>query len=105
VRIELSTGVTWERLTARPDAAVDFIYVTYPPGASSAEGDQMLTHSGTEYWYIVSGELVVKLVFDEHRAGPDDSFSFECTLPHQLRNEGDVPVEAVVTVVHGSPLR
>lgn len=100
--IELSSGVTWERLTASSDADVDFILVTYPPGATSSEGDQLLTHTGTEYWYIISGEITVRLVFDEYRAGPNDSFSFRCTLPHQFRNEGDVPVRAVVTIVHGA---
>lgn len=101
--IELSSGVTWERLTTSSDADVDFILVTYPPGATSSEGDQLLTHTGTEYWYIISGVINVRLVFDEYCAGPDDSFSFRCTLPHQFRNEGDVPVCAVVTIVHGSP--
>lgn len=101
-RIELSTGVTWDRLTAESDADVDFILVTYPPGASSSEGDQLLTHAGKEYWYIMSGELRVQVVFDNFLVGADDSFSFECTLPHQFRNDGDVPVHAVVTVVHAA---
>ena len=100
-RIELETGVTWERLTAASDPDVDFIRVTYPPGASSSVGDQLLTHAGKEYWFIISGELRVKVVFDEYVARANDSFSFECTLPHQFRNDGDVPVCAVVTIVHG----
>ena len=66
--IELSSGVTWERLTVKSDAEVDFILVTYPPGATSSEGDQLLTHAGTEYWYVMSGVLTVRLVFDEYRA-------------------------------------
>jgi transcriptional regulator with XRE-family HTH domain len=100
-RIELETGVTWERLTAASDPDVDFIRVTYPPGASSSVGDQLLTHAGKEYWFIISGELRVKVVFDEYVARANDSFAFECTLPHQFRNDGDVPVCAVVTIVHG----
>jgi transcriptional regulator with XRE-family HTH domain len=99
--IELSSGVTWERLTVDSDTAVDFILVTYPPGAASSEGDQLLTHPGKEYWYIISGELHVRLVFDEYCARANDSFSFLCTLPHQFRNLGTVPVRAVVTIVHG----
>lgn len=100
--IELNTGIIWERLTAESDAAVDFILVTYPPGASSSEGDQLLTHAGKEYWYIIDGGLKVKVVFDEYDVGPGDSFSFDCTLPHLFRNDGDVPVQAVVTIVHGA---
>lgn len=98
--ITLSSGVTWERLTPVPDDHVDFILVTYPPGASSSEGDQMLTHSGKEYWYILSGRFQVRLVFDEFEAGPEDSFAFECTLPHQFHNAGDHDARAVVMIVH-----
>jgi transcriptional regulator with XRE-family HTH domain len=101
-RIELDTGVTWERLTAESDPDVDFILVTYPPGASSSVGDQLLTHAGKEYWFVISGELRVQVVFDEYVAGPNDSFSFECTLPHQFRNDGEVPVTAVVTIVRSA---
>jgi transcriptional regulator with XRE-family HTH domain len=101
-RIELDTGVTWERLTAQSDPDVDFILVTYPPGASSSVGDQLLTHAGKEYWYVVSGELTVKVVFDEYTARANDSLSFDCTLPHQFRNEGDVPMVAVVTIVRSA---
>lgn len=101
-RIELSSGVIWERLTANPDREVDFMFVTYPPGAASAERDQLLTHAGKEYWYVVSGRLRVQVVFDVYDAGPNDSFSFECTLPHLFRNDGDEPVRAVVMIVHNA---
>lgn len=98
--IVLSSGVTWERLTPAPDDHVDFILVTYPPGASSSDGEQMLTHSGKEYWYVLSGHIRVRLVFDEFEAGPEDSFAFECTLPHRFYNAGDVAARAVVMIVH-----
>lgn len=98
--IVLSSGVTWERLTPAPDDHVDFILVTYPPGASSSDGEQMLTHSGKEYWYVLSGHIRVRLVFDEFEAGPEDSFVFECTLPHRFYNAGDVDARAVVMIVH-----
>ena len=101
-RIELDTGVTWERLTTDSDPDVDFILVTYPPGASSSVGDQLLTHAGKEYWFVISGELRVKVVFDEYTARRNDSLSFDCTLPHQFRNDGDVPVVAVVTIVRSA---
>lgn len=101
-RIELSSGVQWERLTASSDSDVDFILATYPPGASSSEGDQLLSHTGREYWFVMSGVLSVQLVFDKYHAGPNDSFSFDCALPHQFRNEGDVTVSAVVTVVRSA---
>lgn len=102
-QIELSSGVRWERLTVSSDSDVDFILVTYPPGASSSEGDQLLAHAGREYWYVMSGVLSVRLVFDKYHAGPDDSFSFDCALPHQFRNDGDVAVSAVVTIVRSTP--
>ena len=98
--IVLSSGVTWERLTPSPDDHVDFILVTYPPGATSSEGEQMLTHSGKEYWYVLSGCVRVHLVFDEFEAGPGDSFAFECTLPHRFYNGGEEKMSAVVMIVH-----
>ena len=48
-----------------------------------------MRHAGTEYGYLLSGELVLTLGFDEHRLGPGDAVSFESTTPHRYRNDGD----------------
>ena len=42
-RINLETGVRWERLTATSDPLVEFLSVVYPPGAASC--DERLAHA------------------------------------------------------------
>lgn len=54
-----------------------------------------MRHSGTEYGYLMSGELILTRGFDEHRLGPGDAISFEATTPHAYRNEGAEPTVGV----------
>lgn len=97
--LTLESGVTWERLGQVPHHHVDFLLVTYQPGsASSAEG-RLMRHSGTEYAYLVSGELTLTLGFDEHVLAAGDSVCFESTKPHGYRNDGEVPAVGVWFVV------
>jgi len=103
--ITLAGGVRWERLTAGPDHEVDFVHVLYPVGAASCAEDALIHHGGREYGYVLSGTLGVKIGFDEYVLGPDDSISFDSTMPHRLWTVGDEPVRAiwVVTNRRGDP--
>ena len=97
--LTLDTGVTWQRLGQVPHHRVDFLLVTYPPGsASSAEGS-LMRHPGTEYGYLISGELQLTLGFDHRTMSAGDAVCFESTTPHGYRNEGDVPAIGVWFVV------
>lgn len=98
--IRLSGGVMWERLTPDPDHLVDFLYITYPPGACSAEGNDFIRHQAREYIYVLSGQLEVQVVFEPMTLNAGDSIVFDSTRPHRLTNKGDVPAVAVVAVVH-----
>jgi transcriptional regulator with XRE-family HTH domain len=100
--LTLDSGVTWERLGQTPDGHVDFLQITYPPGATSSSSGQLMRHSGTEYGFVVSGELILTLAFDEYRLSPGDAVSFESSTPHGYRNEGDVPAIGVWFVVDRS---
>jgi transcriptional regulator with XRE-family HTH domain/quercetin dioxygenase-like cupin family protein len=93
--LELESGVVWERLGRIPGTLVDFLLVTYAPGGSSSSTEQLMRHPGAEYGYLVEGELVLTLGFDEYRLGPGDAVSFSSTTPHRYRNEGDVPAVGV----------
>jgi len=94
--LTLDTGVVWERLGELPPHSVDFLLVTYPPGGTSSSTGGLMRHSGAEFGYLLSGELVLALGFaEEIRLGPGDSFSFESTTPHSYRNEGAVPAVGV----------
>lgn len=94
-RLTLDSGVTWELLGQVPGTQVDFLRVTYEPGGSSSSSGLLMRHSGTEYGYLMSGELILTLGFDEHRLGPGDAISFESTTPHAYRNEGAEPAVGV----------
>jgi transcriptional regulator with XRE-family HTH domain len=86
--LTLDSGVTWERLGQVPNHHVDFLLITYDPGGSSSRDGELMRHAGTEYGYLISGELVLTLGFDEHRLGPGDAVCFESTTPHGYRNHG-----------------
>lgn len=89
--LELDSGVTWERLGHVPGSHVDFLRVTHAPGATSSPAGQLMRHGGTEYGYLVEGELTVTLGFRTCRLRPGDSISFASSTPHSYRNEGTVP--------------
>jgi transcriptional regulator with XRE-family HTH domain len=97
--LTLESGVTWERLGQVPHHHVDFLLVTYQPGSASSTDGQLMRHGGTEYAYLISGELKLTLAFDEHLLAPGDSVCFESTTPHGYRNDGDVPAVGVWFVV------
>ena len=93
--LELDSGVTWERLGHVPGSHVDFLRVTHAPGAASSPAGRLMRHAGTEYGYLVEGELVVTLGFRTHRLRAGDSISFASSTPHSYRNEGPVPAVGI----------
>lgn len=98
-KIELESGVTWERLAPEGHPGVDFLYLVYGVGGESTPANALLRHSGHEYGYVLSGRLQVTIGFATHELGPGDSIGFECTTPHRLANAGDEPVHAIWFVV------
>jgi transcriptional regulator with XRE-family HTH domain/quercetin dioxygenase-like cupin family protein len=93
--LTLESGVTWELLGQVPGLDVDFLLVTYESGGSSSISGTLMRHTGIEYAYMISGELILTLGFDEHRLHPGDSISFDSTTPHGYRNEGSAPAVGV----------
>jgi transcriptional regulator with XRE-family HTH domain len=100
--LTLDSGVTWERLGQVPHHHVDFLLVTYPPRSSSSLDGRLMRHSGTEYGYLISGELELNLGFDKYLLAAGDSVCFESTKPHGYRNDGRVPAVGVWFVVEPS---
>lgn len=97
--LELDSGVTWERLGHAPGSPVDFLLVSYAPGGCSSPAGHLMQHPGTEYGYLLAGELVVTLGSRSHRLTPGDSVTFTSATPHSYRNEGTVPAVGVWFVV------
>ena len=102
--LELDSGVIWQRLGRVPGSPVDFLMVTYAPGGCSSPTGELMRHAGTEYGYLVQGELVVTLGFRAHRMTPGDAVSFASSTPHSYRNDGAVPAVGIWFVAgpHGA---
>ena len=93
--LELDSGVIWEQLGRVPGLHVDFLRITYPPGSGSSGTEQLMRHSGIEYGYLISGQLIASLGFSEHVIDPGDAISFESSTPHRYRNEGAEPAVGI----------
>ena len=88
-RIQLASGVEWERLTARSERGVEFLYVTYEVGGASSGEGAYQRHSGHEWGYVLDGRLDVRIGFEDYILEPGDAISFDSTIPHRLANAGD----------------
>ncbi len=98
-KIDLGSGVHWERLTTWDDRDVDFLYATYEAGGSSSPDGSLMRHNGREFGIVLTGNLGVTVGFEEHVLGPGDSIAFESNIPHRLHNEGDEVVTAIWMVL------
>jgi transcriptional regulator with XRE-family HTH domain len=93
--LELDSGVTWERLGHVPGMHVDFLRVTYPPGARSSAVGDLMRHSGAEYGFLMEGELILTLGTAEHHLIAGDSLSFPSSTPHRYRNDAQRPAVGI----------
>jgi transcriptional regulator with XRE-family HTH domain len=98
-RLELDSGVFWDRLTSKHDPYVDFLHVTYTPGSASNANGTLVRHTGREYGIVLSGAIDVTVGFETYRCETGDSISFSSDEPHLLANNGDVPATAIWFVV------
>jgi transcriptional regulator with XRE-family HTH domain len=97
--VNLGSGVRWERLTAGSDALVEFFYVVYDIGGESCPEHSLVRHGGTEYGYLISGRLGIRLGFAEYELTPGDSISFDSSIAHRLWTIGVAPATAIWSVV------
>jgi transcriptional regulator with XRE-family HTH domain/quercetin dioxygenase-like cupin family protein len=100
--LTLDSGVTWELLGQIPHKHVDFLLITYQPGGSSSSSGHLMRHTGTEFGFVISGELTLTLGFETHRLVPGDAVSFDSSTPHGYRNETDEPAIGVWFVLERS---
>jgi transcriptional regulator with XRE-family HTH domain len=95
--IELAREVTWHSLLPVDEPDLEWNEVHYPAGSISSE--TMQHHGGRHYFLVLEGRLTVQLAFTEYHLEPGDSMAFDGSIPHQLRNEGEDLVRAVVIVL------
>ena len=98
-QLSMAKGVVWERLAATPEHGVNFMKISYAPGAASADGD-LITHDGYEYGYVLSGEVAVTVGEEVFKLHPGESLGFDSSIPHVLRNLGSETFEGI-WFVHG----
>jgi transcriptional regulator with XRE-family HTH domain len=98
-RIELATGVKWERLTPTHEQSVDFLHVVYAVGGASCAPGAFMRHHGREYGIVISGRLGAAVGFETFELGPGDSIVFNADTPHRLWTIGDEPVVANWTII------
>ena len=97
--IEISEGISWERLTATPEAGMVFMRIIYAPGA----GRDLVTHPGYEYGYVLKGTLEVTVGVEVFVLQAGEAVGFDSSIPHMLRNVGDDQCEGVWFVHKNRP--
>jgi transcriptional regulator with XRE-family HTH domain/quercetin dioxygenase-like cupin family protein len=98
--LTMAEGVEWERLAATPEHGVNFMKISYAPGATSTAGGDKVSHEGYEYGYVLSGELEVTIGDEVFLLRAGESLGFDSGIPHVLRNVGEGQFEGL-WFVHG----
>ncbi|GAA5133664.1 helix-turn-helix domain-containing protein [Pseudonocardia adelaidensis] len=99
-RIELDTGVVWERLAHLDPGELEFLEATYPAGGASGEAGRFSQHSGLDCCYVLAGRLTLHLGFETYELGVGDTAAFDATRPHKLENSGAEDCRALWFIVH-----
>ena len=99
-RLEMDTGVVWEQLATNTGAELDFMFIFYPPHSTSTNDKRMLQHAGSEFGYLLEGELEVTVGFEVVALRAGDAIGFDSSTPHLLTNKSDQPARGIWFVRH-----
>jgi transcriptional regulator with XRE-family HTH domain len=99
-RLEMDTGVVWERLANNTGGDLDFIEIVYPPHSNSTNDGRMLQHAGAEFGYLLEGELEITVGFDVFTLHAGEALGFDSSQPHLFRNLHSQPARGIWFVVH-----
>lgn len=102
-RLEMDSGVIWEQLANNTGPALDFIEMIYPPHSSSTTDNRMLQHVGSEFGYLLEGELEITVGFEVFTLHAGESLGFDSATPHLLTNNTDHVARGIWCVRHGYP--
>ncbi|TXK42276.1 XRE family transcriptional regulator [Nonomuraea sp. C10] len=92
----VSGAQTYRMLSSRgPSLVLEPLLVHIAPGGRR---EPAYGHSGEEFAYVLSGELLYEVDGVEHRLHPGDSVHLRSTVPHSMYNDTD-EVTTVVSVV------
>jgi transcriptional regulator with XRE-family HTH domain len=86
-------GVTYLPLTRRPGGlqAFKMIFPADPP----TTGDELTTHEGYEWLYVISGRLRLRLGEHDLVLAEGEVAEFDTRLPHRITNAGPGAAEAL----------
>jgi transcriptional regulator with XRE-family HTH domain len=99
-RLEMDTGVVWEQLATNTGAELDFMWIFYPPHSTSTNDKRMLQHAGSEFGYLLEGELEVTVGFEVVHLRAGDAVGFDSSTPHLLTNKSDRAAMGIWFVRH-----
>jgi transcriptional regulator with XRE-family HTH domain len=100
--LEMDSGVLWERLVDNTGTGLDFIEIIYPPHSTSTTGRRMLQHAGSEFGYLIEGELEITVGFEVITIRAGEAIGFDSAIPHLLANRTDDVARGVWCVRHGT---
>jgi uncharacterized cupin superfamily protein len=60
----------------------------------------MLQHAGSEFGYLIEGQLEITVGFEAHTLNAGDAFGFDSSRPHLFANRTDRPARGVWFVRH-----
>jgi transcriptional regulator with XRE-family HTH domain len=96
--INIEGGVRWERLTPETLPHVDFLELTYEPGAES--NPELYRHPGSEMVLVLSGRFDIYVGFERYELNVGDSIHFPSSFPHRYVNPTDEVARAVTVILH-----
>jgi transcriptional regulator with XRE-family HTH domain len=100
VRLEMDSGVVWEQLATNTGTGLDFIEIMYPPHSTSTNDHRMLQHAGSEFGYLLEGELEITVGFQVFTLHAGEALGFDSATPHRLANQTDRPARGIWFVRH-----
>ncbi len=100
VRLEMDSGVVWEQLATNTGTELDFIEIMYPPHSTSTNDNRMLQHAGSEFGYLIEGELEIMVGFEVFTLHAGEALGFDSATPHRFSNLTDTPARGIWFVRH-----
>lgn len=90
------TGARYELLTPSLQGRLEVMEITMDPGQASAP--ERISHPGEECLVIIKGHGVLELGDDIIDMRTGDAATFQASLPHRLRNVGQLPLSALSAI-------
>ena len=78
------------------DRKMDAFFAEFPASSGPSEPHQ---HAGSEFIYVLKGQLLVNVGGDDTTLAEGDAMQFDSGTPHSYRRHGQAPASAIIVVV------